>query len=349
MSEQSKMIFQYILPAIIGSSVLTAIVNQFFSSLANKKNDNLENITKERDLWRKKLREIVKRLSILEDFQRKDIRLCLDEIKTSINPYGEESWKGRYKNYTGEWVKNDGFVWVNIEKIEKGLNFNDYTNWDEDKNNLIYSISLLLKLDWERSKREIKGNYLRKTSFFLIIVYELLMCLFLKKMLFFIYDNPGKGNIILILNVVIILALPILVRQALFNTSFKPISTFFTVSFLVVLVPFLTFFTPFYFSIANFSYELGAILYVIYFLIVALTASEVGTDYGKMASYFEEIKEREREEKEKNVFFSSKRLLSISLFLSLLIFLIPSNWWIKLFILIISVILYVFYKKVEAT
>lgn len=212
MSEQSKMIFQYILPAIIGSSVLTAIVNQFFSSLANKKNDNLENITKERDLWRKKLREIVKRLSILEDFQRKDIRLCLDEIKTSINPYGEESWKGRYKNYTGEWVKNDGFVWVNIEKIEKGLNFNDYTNWDEDKNNLIYSISLLLKLDWERSKREIKGNYLRKTSFFLIIVYELLMCLFLKKMLFFIYDNPGKGNIILILNVVIILALPILVR-----------------------------------------------------------------------------------------------------------------------------------------
>lgn len=68
-----------------------------------------------------------------------------------------------------------------------------------------------------------------------------------------------------------------------------------------------------------------------------------------MASYFEEIKEREREEKEKNVFFSSKRLLSISLFLSLLIFLIPSNWWIKLFILIISVILYVFYKKVEAT
>ncbi|MHC5216681.1 hypothetical protein ACYSNR_08440 [Enterococcus sp. LJL128] len=47
MEEKTQLIFQYVIPAMVGSSVLTAFITQLFSYFSDKRSSNIEYITKE--------------------------------------------------------------------------------------------------------------------------------------------------------------------------------------------------------------------------------------------------------------------------------------------------------------
>lgn len=302
MEDKIKLVFQFVIPSIIGSSVLTAIINNYFVSVANKKNSSLENITKERDLWRKKLRELVKRISALDYQQKNEIQLCINEIIVSINPFGKSTWSEWNDKSISSWTKNDGYLWEDIEKINKKIKKGDsYSEkeWEEDKDSLVYNVSILLKLDWERSKDEIKGNTLRKAAYISITVIEFLILFFGREVLIAIFQLPINESFIPIIAFLGILISPLLERFII-----KMIDSTWQDKLFIVLV------TIFYLPLLNAvliqhlkdaSFDMGAVILLIVAngLLMMLTFMEVGLSFGKTSSYFKIKKDSKRKEKSK--------------------------------------------------
>ena len=143
-----------ILTIVLSSSVLVGIITSIVTFVNNRKNNNLKYITEDRREWRKEIKKIVDDLSV---FKFREKEAVLARVKVRINPYGKDA----------EDILNDGHIWCIIRKIE---NATTKKECKEDVEKLIFCLSLLLKYDWERTKKEVQGNLDRFGLFIVLLI-----------------------------------------------------------------------------------------------------------------------------------------------------------------------------------
>lgn len=153
---------EYIIPAIVtflGTTTFATILGAFFNSAKNKYDKSVEYITNERAAWRNTIKSISASISKCEydGMGEKNVKTYLDALKMNINSYGSIK-----KND----VLKDGHIWKEIEQLESA---NDKDNFDTSKELLQLELALLLKYDWERSKKEVLGKKKNVWSFALSV------------------------------------------------------------------------------------------------------------------------------------------------------------------------------------
>lgn len=134
-----------IIIAILSSGAMGALIAAILKNIQTEKNNSLNYITEERKKWRSKIRKIGEKIQKCE-YGDNSIKEYLWELSSNINAYG----KSEKNNY-----EQDGHIWEIIEELK---NAQDEESFEEDKEILLSYLSLLLKYDWERAKREIRGS-----------------------------------------------------------------------------------------------------------------------------------------------------------------------------------------------
>ena len=140
---------------ILGSSVIVAMIAFISSLIMSSKQNRLQYITAERKEWRERIRSIEKRLGTSS---YKETLQIINELKANINSYGKDE----------KIILKDSHIWDIIEKIES-TNYNK-KSLAMDKKKLIDYIVLLLKYDWERSKKETQLNTVKFLSAIMYIL-----------------------------------------------------------------------------------------------------------------------------------------------------------------------------------
>lgn len=118
--------------SIVSSIGVSAIAGTVFTFLQFNKKNQLDYVTRERSDWRKDLKQII--IDIQTTASRSE---ALSKLKSQINPYGKNM---DIKN-TKPYFMAEGHVWDLLEKEHV------------DIEKLTFYIELLLKYDWERSKK----------------------------------------------------------------------------------------------------------------------------------------------------------------------------------------------------
>lgn len=129
-------------------AIITGIVSLITLLYKTNRESRLSRITDERTKWRDEIRKLSTAISIIdvEHMEGKTKRIFyskLSSLETRLNSYGINS-----KDYL-----KDCHIWRCIENLR---NDNDCTN--DEKNRLIKFLSLLLKYDWDRTKKECSLN-----------------------------------------------------------------------------------------------------------------------------------------------------------------------------------------------
>lgn len=123
------------------------------SFIISRRQGSLQYITGERKEWREQIRNIAYNLNNAS--YGKTLKILI-ELKVRINGFGMNR-----KN-----CMEDAHIWEVIHEIEKEKPSNEILNRRQKQ--LIEYISLLLKYDWERSKREIRGNTYKVLSMIIL-------------------------------------------------------------------------------------------------------------------------------------------------------------------------------------
>lgn len=147
--------------AVLGSSTVAAIITAIVTIIQNRKNNSINHITEERKVWREKIREIAVDIkkSKYRGEGKENIDNNLIQLQIRINTYGILKKSD---------FKRDGHIWESIERLQSADNEEIF---EQEKEILLRYISLMLKEDWEFSKREIKGLY---SNLFFIFMYVFL-------------------------------------------------------------------------------------------------------------------------------------------------------------------------------
>lgn len=194
-----------IISILLGSAVISAFVSSLFSYFADRKNNTLRHITKERKLWREKIRKISEDLEKVK-FGDKKINQLLVQLEVNINSYGR---------VMEDDYEKDSHIWGEIEELKR---INKKKKFNVHKELLIYYLSLMLKEDWERSKQEVKG-YSR--TLIEIIVIPIINCI-LGVCYSYKLDNEFKGLIDIWINTTVItLTIYVLLRYLLGMGTWK--------------------------------------------------------------------------------------------------------------------------------
>lgn len=148
-----------ILTVILSSTVFTTAITVLFNYLSKKRQDSIENITKERKEWRGELRKIAKAISKATDLEH--LKTSLSDLIVRINAYCVA------KNS----LFSDTYFWDIINDLysEEAKSLSD-EQIDGYKIVLINHISCILKFDWERSKAEIKGSTQSRIVYFALFI-----------------------------------------------------------------------------------------------------------------------------------------------------------------------------------
>lgn len=133
--------------AILGSSAFAGIITLMLNWAQNRKKNSLSYITEERKLWREKIREIGAKIAKCKynGENENNIQQYLSQLEMNINPYG--------RTLPYDYLQ-DGHMWKVINEIKKSDSEEEF---EQNKELLLGYLSLMLKEDWERSKREVKG------------------------------------------------------------------------------------------------------------------------------------------------------------------------------------------------
>lgn len=178
--------------AILGSTVISGIINTIFNYFQKDKDNRINNISSERTLWRNTIREIAEELSsnelTISKFDtiivRLKIRINPLEVQ-KINDISESSIFNKNK-----WVEKNGYITEILDEIQKKrIDTNEMAEFYDLRNLLIDRISLLLKLDWERSKREIVGEVRDKIFILFTFIYTTCFILLIYINTFYSYTN----------------------------------------------------------------------------------------------------------------------------------------------------------------
>lgn len=137
-----------IFSSVFIATVIAAVIN----ALSNRKINFAQYFSKERNEWRREIRTIAEELENCRSYRT--LSSILTKLKLRINPYGK-NMKPVENNEVTVGIMQDAHIWEIIEKMEKDQGLN---NFGTDKDDLVMYLSLLLKLDWEKEKRDFKGN-----------------------------------------------------------------------------------------------------------------------------------------------------------------------------------------------
>ena len=130
---------------VFGSAVIAAVITGLISIYTRNRDNRLKYITEERRKWRKEIRVCAEKLRGATYDQT--LKIC-DKLKVRINAYGNNNVCNRFSH--------DAHIWTLIHTIER-------KKWEKNElldmqRGLSEYLSLLLKNDWERSKREVLGE-----------------------------------------------------------------------------------------------------------------------------------------------------------------------------------------------
>lgn len=126
---------------ILSSSAISSLIVVISNIFLNQKKNSIEYITGERKVWRQEIREIAEEI---EKADENNINIPLTKLKVRINAY---DYFEQNQQDSGDYV-----LWNLISICEKKYNTDTLRIL---KKNVIMLISLMLKYDWERSKKEI--------------------------------------------------------------------------------------------------------------------------------------------------------------------------------------------------
>lgn len=126
---------------ILSSSAISSLIVVISNIFLNQKKNSIEYITGERKVWRQEIREIAEEI---EKADENNINIPLTKLKVRINAY---DYFEQNQQDSGDYV-----LWNLISICEKKYNPDTLRIL---KKNVIMLISLMLKYDWERSKKEI--------------------------------------------------------------------------------------------------------------------------------------------------------------------------------------------------
>lgn len=144
---------------ILTSGVIAAIVAAIIDLVKMNNSNKATYIIKQREKWRDKIRTIAEEIC-KSDYEH--ICIPLTNLKTRINAYGkvESTPEKNEVNDIRAYYLKDG----HIHKIIKDIENNDENKYVEvfetNKSKLIGYLEMLLKFDWERSKKESTINLL---------------------------------------------------------------------------------------------------------------------------------------------------------------------------------------------
>lgn len=189
------------LKLVLSSSLLVGVISAVAAFLNNKKNNNLKYITEDRRHWREEIRNVVDEL---ENTKYVDRHKVLQKIKVRINPYGESTHR----------FLHDSHIWKCIYQIEKVSNGKEYR---EKKDELVFYLSLLLKYDWERTKKEVTGNR-NIVALAIVMMFGLLYLIYEH---FYVFNY--KYNDLFLTAITTFLFLPIVLGLGAFQQIFKEI------------------------------------------------------------------------------------------------------------------------------
>lgn len=139
---------------LLSSAVVSAILSGIISYFITRRQGTLQYITGERKEWRGEIRKIAANLN---NASYKETLKLLAELKVRINAFGNEGVSFTYSS--------DAHIWELINEIESE-EFKKKSLKLKQKQ-LIEYLSLLLKNDWERSKKEVKGDFYNIVSLIL--------------------------------------------------------------------------------------------------------------------------------------------------------------------------------------
>ena len=137
---------------LISGAGLGAILSAFLTFVNSSKKNKLDLITKERSEWRREIKSIIVDLS-----SGNNRSYAIRRLETQLNSYG------RYVPNKDEYdfYMNDGHIWELVDNF-------DYSN--RSIKILTQYLEILLKYDWERSKREIKVDVFNSFIYFILII-----------------------------------------------------------------------------------------------------------------------------------------------------------------------------------
>lgn len=148
---------------VLGSAVLSAIISGAIGIYTSGKKNKLEYITKERSKWRMEIRKCVENLRGAS--YKKTVGIC-DTLAARINAFGRRESRR---------FSDDAHIWEVIDEIESRKC--EKKQLRQLQSILSEYLSLLLKWDWERAKKEVLGDKLRWMEYGLwvlsVIIYGL--------------------------------------------------------------------------------------------------------------------------------------------------------------------------------
>lgn len=156
------------LEIILSSAVIVAILQY----LQGNKGNHLQYITTERTQWRRSIKEILDELSLSDSH---NLNGPLTKLKCNLNGYGYHS-SGEYPKPECLDYMTDEHIWREIDFIEKSVRCGDNQSLEQHKNTLVMSLVLLLKFDWERSKKEVRSAVELPIT---ILLFAVGICMFL--------------------------------------------------------------------------------------------------------------------------------------------------------------------------
>ncbi|MBE5852717.1 MAG: hypothetical protein E7299_07190 [Lachnospiraceae bacterium] len=145
---------------LLSSAVIAAIISGIVSYLTTRRQGTLQYITGERKEWRGEIKKIA---SNLNHASYKETLKLLTELKVRINAFGNEGISFAYSDDAHIWELINEIECEDFDKSNSKLNL----KLKQRQRQLIEYLSLLLKDDWERSKKEVKGDIYKITSLLL--------------------------------------------------------------------------------------------------------------------------------------------------------------------------------------
>ena len=139
-----------LLNLLLSSAVIVALIEWISKNKANY----LQHITNNRAEWRKSLKDISVKLY---DSDKTTIGSVFTALKGNLNSYGLHP-SGNYPSKIKLDYLKDEHLWAEMDEIQTNLSSMSSKEFLQKKERMVEMISLLLKFDWERSKREVHSK-----------------------------------------------------------------------------------------------------------------------------------------------------------------------------------------------
>ncbi|MGL5384123.1 MAG: hypothetical protein ACRDCC_11630 [Culicoidibacterales bacterium] len=145
--------------SIFSAATVAALVTAIFAYRNSKNSNELMHITAERREWRRDLRGIAEKVNA--SMTASELYANLIPLRVRINPLYTSTDSTKIDEENPAII--DCWLWERINLLEKSDDVNE-SELLEIKKEIIILLEALLKYDWERSKKEVKGDSFKKIA-----------------------------------------------------------------------------------------------------------------------------------------------------------------------------------------